>query len=183
MTNSGESGSPTVCYMSRHFPSNLPHALSSFIGRGHEINEIKQLFSSTRLLTLTGPGGCGKTRLGLWVAAELGPSFRDGVWLAELAPLTDPELVTQAVCTAVGMREQPGLPLIAVLADFLQSREMLLVLDNCEHLIAACAQLAETLLRTPPAQGSSHKPGSPVYRWRACLARASLVCAGAPVAR
>ncbi len=136
--------------MSRHFPGNLPHALSRFIGRGHEINEIKQLFSSTRLVSLTGPGGCGKTRLGLWVADELGPSFKDGVWLVELAPLTDTELVTQAVCTAVGMREQPSLPLIAALTDFLQSREMLLVLDNCEHLIAACAQLAETLLQAAP---------------------------------
>jgi predicted ATPase/DNA-binding CsgD family transcriptional regulator len=136
--------------MSRQFPSNLPNALSSFIGRGHEINKIKQLFSTARLVTLTGPGGCGKTRLGLWVAAELGPSFRDGVWLVEFAPLADPELVTQAVCTAVGVREHPGLPLIAALTDYVLSRNMLLVLDNCEHVIVACAELAEALLHTAP---------------------------------
>ena len=85
----------------RRYPNNLPHALSSFIGRGREITEVKRLFSTTRLMTLTGPGGCGKTRLGLWVAAELGASFRDGVCLVELAPLSTPELVAQAVCTAL----------------------------------------------------------------------------------
>ena len=132
------------------YPNNLPIELSSFVGRGRQMVEVKQLFSTTRLLTLIGAGGCGKTRLALSVAAELGAGFPDGVWLVELAPLSDPDLVPQTVVTALNLREQPGRPLLAVLNDYLPSRELLLLLDNCEHLVTACARLAEALLRGCP---------------------------------
>jgi MoxR-like ATPase len=84
---------------SRSYPNNLPVALSSFVGREREIAEVKQWLSAHRLVTLIGPGGCGKTRLSIWVAGELGEEFKDGVWLAELAPLANPELVPQTVAT------------------------------------------------------------------------------------
>jgi non-specific serine/threonine protein kinase len=127
-------------------PNNLPLQLSSFIGRGREVVEVETLLSDHRLLTLTGPGGSGKTRLALAVASEVVEDFRDGAWLVELAPLSDPDLVAQAVAQALGVREAPGRPLIGVLLEHLESRRALLVLDNCEHLIDACATLADTLL-------------------------------------
>jgi predicted ATPase/class 3 adenylate cyclase len=132
------------------FAHNLPAPLTSFIGREREIAAVKQLLSTTRLLTLTGAGGCGKTRLALQVAADLVEKFADGVWLVELAALSDPALVPQTVATALGVREEPGRPLIATLTDYLRPRSLLLVLDNCEHLLVASAQLAEALLRACP---------------------------------
>lgn len=108
------------------------------------------MLSETRLLTLTGWGGAGKTRLALQVAAEVLEGFEDGVWLVELAPLSDPDLVAQTVASAVNVREQPGRPILATLREYLQHRHALLVLDNCEHLLAACARLADTLLRACP---------------------------------
>ena len=147
-------------------PNNLPRQLTSFVGRGREMAEVKRLLSTTYLLTLSGSGGCGKTRLALQVAADLLEEFADGVWLVELAALLDPALVPQAVASALGVREEPlGLdeldgapgppssrarPLRARLLDYFQSKQLLLILDNCEHLIDACAQLAETLLRACP---------------------------------
>jgi len=128
---------------SRNFPNNLPIALSSFIGRGREIVEIKRLLTTTRLVTLAGSGGSGKTRLAIWVAAELGGAFGDGAWLVELASLADPALVPQAVTSVLGIREQPGQPIIESLADHVSARDLLIVLDNCEHLVAACARLAD----------------------------------------
>jgi non-specific serine/threonine protein kinase len=133
------------------FPHNLPAPLTSFIGRGREIVELKRLLTTTRLLTLTGAGGCGKTRLALRVAAELGPEFDDGVCLIELAPLTDPDLVPLALGDVLGVREHPGQPLISSLAVELQSRTPLIVLDNCEHLVDACAHLAASLLSLCPS--------------------------------
>ncbi|MGH2349054.1 MAG: tetratricopeptide repeat protein [bacterium] len=127
-------------------PNNLPIQLTSFIGRVREIADVGRLFSTTRLLTLTGPGGCGKTRLALQAAAELVDEFADGVWLVELAALTDPGLVTQAAAGVLGMREETGRPLGASLADAVRSKRLLLILDNCEHLIDASARLAESLL-------------------------------------
>ena len=129
---------------------NLPLELSSFVGRRQEIAEVKALVGETRLLTLTGPGGSGKTRLALTVASEVARDFEDGVWLVELAPLSDPELVPQAVASVLGVREAPGSPITGTLSDHLLSRTMLLVLDNCEHLIDASASLAEILLRRCP---------------------------------
>lgn len=127
---------------------NLPLQLASFIGRKRELVEIKRWFQQTRLLTLTGPGGCGKTRLALQVAGEAVVEMKDGVWLVELASLSDPAHVPQGVAAAMGLHEQPGRALLNTLTDYLQSKELLLILDNCEHLLAACAQLSEVLLRS-----------------------------------
>jgi predicted ATPase/predicted Ser/Thr protein kinase len=128
--------------------NNLPAQLSSFIGRRAEIIEIKQLLAETRLLTLTGAGGSGKTRLALQVAADLLAEYPDGVWLVELAPASDADLVTQLTAKAVGIREQPRRALLETLVDRLRSKRVLLVLDNCEHLLDACATLASALLKT-----------------------------------
>jgi predicted ATPase/DNA-binding CsgD family transcriptional regulator len=130
--------------------TNLPLQLTSFVGRERETAQARGLLEETRLLTLSGPGGSGKTRLALAVASELVGSFEDGVWLVELAPLSDPDLVPQAVASVLGVSETPGTPLLETLGDYLETRNVLLVLDNCEHLVAACASLAETLLRRCP---------------------------------
>ncbi|MGQ0548125.1 MAG: hypothetical protein ACT4PY_00420 [Armatimonadota bacterium] len=122
------------------FPNNLPRQLTSFIGREEQIAEVKRLLSTTPLLTLTGVGGVGKTRLALEVAADVLDRFKDGIWLVELAPLSDHSLVPQSVSTVLGVREQPGRPILETISEFLQPKEHLLVLDNAEHLIAACAQ-------------------------------------------
>jgi hypothetical protein len=133
------------------FAHNLPAQLTSFIGREREMAEVKQLLATTRLLTLTGSGGCGKTRLALQVAADLLEEYADGVRLVELAALDDPALVPQTVASALGVREEPGRPLTATLTDSLKPKALLLVLDNCEHLLTACAQLADALLRSCPS--------------------------------
>lgn len=125
---------------------NLPSLRSSFVGREREMVEVKRALAMTGLLTLTGTGGCGKTRLALEVAKDLVGVYADGVWLVELAPLSDPALVPQAVASVLGLREQPGRSLTETLSNHLKSRQQLLVLDNCEHLIDACARLADTLL-------------------------------------
>jgi len=140
---------PPLRTLDRH-AHNLPVQLTHFVGRERELDEVRALVSAERLVTLTGPGGTGKTRLALGVAADLSPLFGDGVWLVELAPLADPALVTQTVASVLEVREQSGRALGDVLAEKLRPRDLLLVLDNCEHLIAACAQLAETLLRACP---------------------------------
>src|SRR5215204_578013 len=131
-------------------PNNLPLELSSFVGREKELAEVKRLLGETRLLTLTGSGGCGKTRLALAAATDLLEEFEEGVWMVELAPLADPSLVAQAVGSTLGVREQPGRSLTEMLSGYLGSKKVLLVLDNCEHLIEACAELAEALLRFCP---------------------------------
>ena len=131
-------------------PNNLPLELSSFVGREKELAEVERLLEDSRLLTLTGSGGCGKTRLALAAAGELSEGFEEGVWLVELAPLADPSLVAQAVAATLGVREQPGRSLTEMLSGYLGSKKLLLVLDNCEHLIEACAELAESLLRFCP---------------------------------
>jgi predicted ATPase len=128
--------------------TNLPIQLTSFVGREREMAEVKRLLATSRLLTLTGAGGSGKTRLALQAAAEVLDDYAHGVWVVELAALSNPALVPQAVASPFGVREQPGRPLAATLADYLQPRTVLLVLDNCEHVVAACAQLAEALLRS-----------------------------------
>src|SRR5262245_23201474 len=131
-------------------PNNLPLQLTSFIGREREIAEIERLLGTTRLLTLTGTGGCGKTRLALEVAARVLPGYEHGVWLVELAALSDPGLVPQAVASALGVREAPGRAIEETLVGYLRERSLLLILDNCEHLVDACARLADALLRACP---------------------------------
>ena len=128
-------------------PNNLPTQLTSFIGREAEMAEVKQLLTTTRLLSLTGAGGAGKTRLSVQVGADLLEQFVDGVWLVELAALRDPALVTQAVASALSVREEPGRPLLTTLVDHLRHKQILLILDNCEHVVEPSAELADRLLR------------------------------------
>jgi non-specific serine/threonine protein kinase len=130
-----------------HAHGNLPQALTSFIGREREIAEIKRLLPDTRLLTLTGTGGIGKTRLAVQAAAEVADAYRDGVRFVDLAPLTDPTLVPSALALVLGVKEAADQPLLRTLCEHLRSKEMLLVLDNCEHLLGAGADLADALLR------------------------------------
>ncbi len=120
--------------------------LTSFVGRVREQGEVRQLLQATWLLTLTGAGGCGKTRLALAVAGEVGADYPDGVWLVELAELADPSLVPQAVAEALGLREEPGQSILVTLTTYLKPTRLLLVLDNCEHLVDACAALVTDLL-------------------------------------
>jgi non-specific serine/threonine protein kinase len=129
---------------------NLPAPLTSFIGRRREMAELAQLLPSTRLLTLTGAGGCGKTRLALEVARQVVLRFPDGAWLAELAGLGEPSLVAQTIASVFDVRQAPNRSLVESLADQLRHRRTLLLLDNCEHVIAAASELVETLLRAAP---------------------------------
>ncbi|HEY7201013.1 MAG TPA: AAA family ATPase, partial [Candidatus Dormibacteraeota bacterium] len=116
-------------------PSNLPAELTSFVGRDAELARIRSLLQRTRLLTLTGAGGTGKTRLALRAAAELLPAFPDGAWLVDLAPLREEAVVSAAVAGALGLRDETGAWPLARLAAYLGDRRLLLVLDNCEHLV------------------------------------------------
>jgi predicted ATPase/class 3 adenylate cyclase len=131
-------------------PNNLPRQLTTFIGRERLIAEAKCLLAETHLLTITGPGGSGKTRLSLEIAASLLTEYPDGVWLVEFAPLADPARVPQLLATTLGVREEAGRPLVTTLTDHLRSKRVLLLLDNCEHLVDACARLADALLRDCP---------------------------------
>lgn len=129
---------------------NLPAPRSSFVGREQELIEVKRTLVMTRLLTLTGVGGSGKTRLAVEVARDLVGAYPDGVWLLELAPLTEPDLIPQAVAETLGVRESPGQPLIDTFVETLRPKNMVLVLDNCEHLVEAAARLVDVLLSACP---------------------------------
>ncbi len=131
-------------------PHNLPIQLTSFVGRVREITEVRRLLGAACLVTLTGSGGAGKTRLALQVAADVVERYPDGVWLVEFAPIADPALVPKTVASALQVPEQPGRDMTATLVDALRPKTLLLVLDNCEHLLAACAGLAGALLRACP---------------------------------
>jgi len=131
-------------------PNNLPQQLTSFIGREREIAEVKNLLRTTRLLTLLGMGGIGKTRLSLQVAAEVLDEYPDGLWFVELAPLTDAQLVPQAVASVLGVNEDAGRPVARALMKYVKDRRLLVVLDNCEHLAQACAGLVKQLLQSGP---------------------------------
>ena len=130
--------------------TNLPIPLTSFIGRVRETAEVKELLASTRLLTLTGTGGSGKTRLAIQVGTDLLDAFKDGVWWVELGALTDEALVPQAIAKTLGAQEISNQSLRDTLTNFLRTKELLLVLDNCEHLVYASAQISESLLEACP---------------------------------
>ena len=131
--------------MGRHL-SNLPAEVTSFVGRRQELREVKRLLTTTRLLTLTGSGGAGKTKLALRAATEMSRGFRDGAWLVLLDSVRDPLLVTQAVFSALGVQDLSSGVSLSSLADYLADKRLLLVLDNCEHLLDGCAELAAVRL-------------------------------------
>jgi len=132
------------------FLNNLPTQLTTFIGRENEIAEVKQELESHRLVTLTGSGGTGKTRLSLQVAAELLEKFDHGVWFVELAPLTDSDLIPQTILSAIGVQEQQSKTPLEVLKEYLHEKQTLIVLDNCEHLVSASAEVVNMLLNAAP---------------------------------
>ena len=129
---------------------NLPYQLTSFVGREQEIAQLEALVTANRLVTLTGAGGAGKTRLAIEVVSRLIDTFADGVWLVELAALSDPRLVPQAVAQALEVKEQPARPVIQTLSNYLASKKLLLVLDNAEHLLEGCLQFVDVILRHSP---------------------------------
>jgi predicted ATPase/class 3 adenylate cyclase/DNA-binding CsgD family transcriptional regulator len=128
-------------------PNNLPGELTSFVGRRAELVQIDDSLQRVRLLTLTGTGGCGKTRLALQAAADAIDRHPDGMWWVELSRLDDSTLLPAAVISAIGLRQVPGWALLDTLVEHLRARRVVVVLDNCEHLIAACAELVDALLR------------------------------------
>jgi predicted ATPase/DNA-binding winged helix-turn-helix (wHTH) protein len=164
-------GLPEATPMSPRPPTNLPELVSELIGRDAELGEILDLCVSQRLVTLTGAGGIGKTRLGFEVARHQLARFADGVWVAELAPLSDPDLVPVTVAIALGLELTSGTASAPSVANALRSKQLMLVLDNCEHVIDAAARMAEALLRANPAArviATSREPlraeGEWVYR-------------------
>jgi predicted ATPase/DNA-binding NarL/FixJ family response regulator len=151
-------------------PHNLPLQLTSFVGRERELADTARLLLAKRLLTLTGAGGSGKTRFALEIASRLLKGFLSGVWFVELATLSDPELVPQVTASTLSVREMSGRTVTETLIDFLKPRHVLLVLDNCEHLVGACAHLAETLLKSCPdlcilatSREPLHLPGESIW--------------------
>jgi predicted ATPase/class 3 adenylate cyclase len=129
---------------------NLPVQLTSFVGREKEIKEAGAILAGTRMMTFIGPGGTGKTRLSLQLAGEQLDKFADGVWFIELAPLTDPAYISTTLATTLGLREVEDIPILHIVIDYLRSKELLIILDNCEHLIEACARLVDQLLHECP---------------------------------
>src|SRR6202165_3525237 len=130
--------------------TNLPVQLTSFVGRGAELTQLRELLAQNRVVTLTGAGGAGKTRLAIQVAAAMVGEFGDGVWYVDLAPITDPELVAVTVARALGLPDQPGRSTMDSLLRYVGGRQMLVVLDNCEHLLDASAELVVALLSGAP---------------------------------
>ncbi|MCU0765742.1 MAG: NB-ARC domain-containing protein [Burkholderiaceae bacterium] len=154
----------------REIPNNLPLQPSSFIGRERELDEVKAALATARLVTLLGMGGLGKTRLSLQVAAEVMHLFTDGVWFIDLSPIRDAELVASEAAHVLGVAEEPGRPLLQTLCAHLKTRRVLLVLDNCEHLIKASADLAHAVVRAAPnvriissSREPLHIPGEKTY--------------------
>jgi non-specific serine/threonine protein kinase len=166
----GDKSSPVLA--SQTTRTNLPVQLTSFIGREREQGEVRALLQgATRLLTLTGAGGAGKTRLAQAVAGAVLSEYPDGVWLVELAPVADPVHVPKAAARTLEVAEQPGRPVRDSLVDALRPKHLLLVLDNCEHLVQACAELVEALLRACPdlrvlatSRQSLHVAGETTWR-------------------
>ena len=131
-------------------PNNLPAQLATFVGRERELSQLRAMVGSSRLVTVTGAGGAGKTRLSLQAAAELLDGSGDGVWLVELAAISDENAVAPAICEVLGIAAQPGRPVLETLLDALGPQDLLILLDNCEHLIDACAKIADAILRRCP---------------------------------
>lgn len=131
-------------------PNNLPQQLTSFVGRERELAEVTERIPRCRLLTLTGPGGIGKTRLSLQAAADVMDHFADGVHFVEFAPVSDARMVPQTLASVLGVKEEAGHPVIEALVRYARDHKLLLIFDNCEHLVLACAELANTLLRAAP---------------------------------
>ena len=128
-------------------PNNLAQQLNSFVGREREAAEVKAMLAANRLVTLLGMGGIGKSRLSVQLGAEVMDDYADGVWLVELAPLSDPQLVAQAVASVLGVKEEAGRPVVDALVKFVKDRQLLIILDNCEHVVHACAELTKQLLQ------------------------------------
>src|SRR5260370_28474159 len=172
---------------------NLPAEPNRFIGRERDLAELALLLTDVRVLTLCGTGGIGRARLALRVGGDGAGGFPDGAWLVSLADVSGPALVTTQVASALGVRAEPGQPLDATLEDALRGRHLLLILDNCEHLVAACAQLCERLLASCPwlrvlttSREPLRVPGETVWRGPAAPpppARAAAHEAAAPQAR
>lgn len=133
-----------------HHPTNLPAQLTSFVGREKELADVKELLQHAHMLSLLGPGGTGKTRLSIQAAAEMLQDYPDGAWLVELAPIMDPLLVPRAAAVTLGLRDEPQRPIVDMLCDFLHDKKMLILLDNCEHLVEASARLADQILHAAP---------------------------------
>jgi predicted ATPase/DNA-binding CsgD family transcriptional regulator len=131
-------------------PHNFPSQLTSFVGRGPQLTEVRKLLTESRLVTLTGAGGSGKTRLAVQVANQLAKEYSEGVWYVDLAPITDPDLVPVTAARALGLPDQPGRSTMDSLLRFVRGRQMLVVLDNCEHLLDACATLVVVVLGGAP---------------------------------
>ena len=127
-------------------PNNLPVQLTNFIGRETDISEIKKTLTNSRLITLLGPGGTGKTRLSMQIAADMIDEYSNGVFIAEIAQVSDPSLIIQTVMNSLGVNEVKGQSQDLTLSEFLKEKEMIIIMDNCEHLIKECAELAEKLL-------------------------------------
>ena len=155
----------------REIANNLPQQLASFIGRECERREVRAALDASRLVTLLGIGGVGKTRLSLQIGAEVVALFQDGVWFLDLASLRDPALVASEAAQVLGVREEPGRPLLRTLCAALNPRRTLLIFDNCEHLIDACAGLAHAILRAAPqvrilasSREALRVPGEQIYQ-------------------
>jgi non-specific serine/threonine protein kinase len=182
---------PTPVVPSHVTPHNLPNEVTRFVGREREIAEVVDRLAVERVLTLTGAGGIGKTRLAARVAGTVLDRFPDGVWLVELAALGDPAGVAKAVAAVLGAREEPGRSVLDTLRDHVGRRQLLVVLDNCEHVIAACADVAAALVRSAPnvhVLATSREPArlsrrSRVERRTALVAREQHGAAGRPPAR
>ena len=154
------------CFVAGRPRHNLPAALTRLVGREDDLRATRKLLEASRLVTLTGVGGVGKTRLAVQCAADLVPRFDDGAWLVELAPISDPGLVPGRVAATLGLRERGGQSLMDMIAEYLADRFLLLVVDNCEHVIDAAARLVDTLLNAAPhlhVLGTSREPLGPPY--------------------
>jgi hypothetical protein len=131
-------------------PNNLPQQVTSFIGRERELSEVRRALKKGRLVTLLGTGGLGKTRLSLQAAADVLDDYPDGVWLVELAPVADARMVPHAIASVLGVKEETGHPVLEALAKAVKDRLLLIILDNCEHLLQACAETSVELLQAGP---------------------------------